>query len=456
MTQLKPTIRLLIHDFHQSVLPSVREGLVCRELSLGKPLQPKIGNLVKVVTGMRRSGKTFRLYQAIIELLDSGVPAGRICYFNFDDERLKPYPADIVSQVLETFYELNPETRSEGAYIFFDEVQDVPGWELAARRIVDTEKVTMYFTGSSSRLLSDDIATEFRGRSIAYELLPYGFSEYLQSRGLDVPRGAELDSKTVASQMKGSYQAFLLEGGFPAVCGLDEMERVQVLQGYVQFTVARDLVERHGYANAAFVRNLARSVVASSARDFSISRAHNQGTSSGYSPGREKIAEMLDAMEDAHLSYGVYDFSRSLQRSRLRGFKEYAVDTGLFYAMSPATTDGLTRALETSVYLELRRRRQTGRRGEVSMFKLPSGKEVDFIWGDEAFGTAFDLVQVCLSMDDERTKVREISALEEAMSLFPGARATIVTLDEYGTEATPHGDIRIVPAWRWTLEKTTR
>ena len=142
-------------------------------------------------------------------------------------------------------------------------------------------------------------------------------------------------------------------------------------------------------------------------------------------------------MEDAHLSYGVYDFSRSLQRSRLRGFKEYAVDTGLFYAMSPATTDGLTRALETSVYLELRRRRQTGRRGEVSMFKLPSGEEVDFIWGDEAFGTAFDLVQVCLSIDDERTKVREISALEEAMSLFPGARATIVTLDEYGTEATP-------------------
>ena len=256
--------------------------------------------------------------------------------------------------------------------------------------------------------------------------------------------------------MKGSYQAFLLEGGFPAVCGLDEMERVQVLQGYVQFTVARDLVERHGYANAAFVRNLARSVVASSARDFSISRAHNQGTSSGYSPGREKIAEMLDAMEDAHLSYGVYDFSRSLQRSRLRGFKEYAVDTGLFYAMSPATTDGLTRALETSVYLELRRRRQTGRRGEVSMLKLPSGKEVDFIWGDEAFGTAFDLVQVCLNMDDERTKAREISALEEAMLLFPGARATIVTLDKYGTEQTPHGDIRIVPAWRWTLEKTTQ
>ena len=162
---------------------------------------------------------------------------------------------------------------------------------------------------------------------------------------------------------------------------------------------------------------------------------------------------MLDAMEDAHLSYGVYDFSRSLQRSRLRGFKEYAVDTGLFYAMSPATTDGLTRALEMSVYLELRRRRQTGRRGEVSMLKLPSGKEVDFIWGDEAFGTAFDLVQVCLSMDDECTKAREISALEEAMSLFPDARAAIVTLDEYGTEATPHGDIRVVPAWRWTLEK---
>ncbi len=451
MSQLKSTISLLIQDFHQSVLPSVREGLVPRGLSLGKPLQPKVGNLVKVVTGMRRSGKTFRLYQTIIELLDGGVSAGRICYFNFDDERLKPYPADIVSQVLETFYELHPGARSEGAFIFFDEVQDVPSWELAARRIVDTEKVTMYFTGSSSRLLSDDIATEFRGRSIAYELLPYSFAEYLQAKGQAVPTAAELDSKVVASQLKKSYRAYLLEGGFPAVCGLEEMERVQVLQGYVQFTVARDLVERHGYTNAAFVRNLARSVVASSARDFSISRAHNQGTSSGYSPGREKIAQMLDAMEDAHLSYGVYDFSRSLQRNRMRGFKEYAVDTGLFYAMSPATTDGLTRALETSVYLELRRRRQTGRRGEISMLKLPSGKEVDFIWGDEAFGTAFDLVQVCLNMDDESTRQRETFALEEALGIFPDARATIVTLDEYGTQSCARGDIRILPAWRWVF-----
>lgn len=452
MSQLKSTISLLIQDFHQSVLPSVRDGLVPRDLSLGKPLQPKVGNLVKVVTGMRRSGKTFRLYQTIIELLDSGVPAGRVCYFNFDDERLRPYPADIVSQVLETFYELYPEARSEGAFIFFDEVQDVPSWELAARRIVDTERVTMYFTGSSSRLLSDDIATEFRGRSIAYELLPYSFAEYIQAKGQAVPTTGELASKVVASRLKKSYRDYLLEGGFPAVCGLEEMERVQVLQGYVQFTVARDLVERHGYTNAAFVRNLARSVVASSARDFSISRAHNQGTSSGYSPGREKIAQMLDAMEDAHLSYGVYDFSRSLQRNRMRGFKEYAVDTGLFYAMSPATTDGLTRALETSVYLELRRRRQTGRRGEISMLKLPGGKEVDFIWGDEAFGTAFDLVQVCLNMDDESTRQRETSALEEALGIFPDARATIVTLDEDGIAPCAHGDIRILPAWRWALE----
>lgn len=165
---------------------------------------------------------------------------------------------------------------------------------------------------------------------------------------------------------------------------------------------------------------------------------------------------MLDAMEDAHLSYGVYDFSRSLPRNRLRGFKEYAVDMGLFYAMSPASTDGLTRALETSVYLELRRRRQTGRRGEVSMLKLPSGKEVDFIWGDESFGEAYDFVQVCYDMSDECTRLREVSALTEVLELFPSARATIVTLDEYGEEPTPHGDICILPAWRWALEKTAQ
>ena len=451
MERLCDTIQLLLEDFHMSVLPSLRGVLVKRDLSLGKPLEPKIGNLVKVVTGIRRCGKTFRLYQEIARLMDEGISFGRICYFNFDDDRLRPYPPDMIGQVLEAFFELHPDARSVGAYLFFDEIQDVPNWDATARRIVDTEKVTMYCTGSSSRLFAEDIATEFRGRSVCYELQPYSFAEFARCAGIGVDDPEAWKGKEQASRLRGAFMRYLTLGGFPGVQELDDVERVQALQGYVQLTVSRDIVERRGYPNAAFVRGLARGVVASTARDFSISRAHNQGKSSGYSPGREKIAEMLDDFEDAHLAYGVYGFSRSIQRVRLGGFKVYAADTGLFYAMAPATTDGLTRALETSVYLELRRRRLAGRVGEVSMLKLPSGKEVDFIWGDEAFGQAYALVQVCLDMNDAKTRTRELAALDEALGRFPDVQAFVVTLDELGTERLANRMVRIVPAWRWLL-----
>ena len=452
MERLRDTIRLLLEDFHASILPSLRSVLVRRDLSLGRPLEPRVGNLVKVVVGVRRCGKTFRLYQEILRLIDDeGVEAGRICYLNFDDDRLRPYPPDIIGQVLETFYELHPDARSAGAYLFLDEIQDVPGWDMTARRIVDTEKVSMYCTGSSSRLFAEDIATEFRGRAVSYELLPYSFTEYVRRSGTDAGDPSLPAGKEQASRLRGAFGRYLTRGGFPGVQDLDDPERMQVLQSYVQLTVSRDVVERRGYPNAAFVRNLARSVVASTARDFSISRVHNQGKSAGYSPGREKIAEMLDDLEDAHLAYGVYDFSRSVQRVRLGGFKVYAADTGLFYATSPATTDGLTRALETSVYLELRRRKLAGRAGEVSMLRLPSGREVDFIWGDEAFGQAYELVQVCLDMSDAKTRARELAALDEALGRFPDARALVVTLDELGTERLANGVVRVIPAWQWML-----
>lgn len=456
MEAIDETIRHILSDFQQTILPAVRSNLVRRDLSLGTPLEPKVGNLVKTVTGIRRCGKTFRLYQEAIALIESGIDPNRICYFNFDDDRIKPYPEGIIGRVLELFFELHPESRSQGAYLFFDEVQDVEGWDATARRIVDTEKVTMYLSGSSSKLLSEDIATQFRGRSIAYELSPFSFKEYAtRVCGIsdEMLVGEALDNKENESQLRHSFRSYLRYGGFPALEGLDDIARIQTLQSYVQITVSRDVVERHRYSNASYVRDLARYAVASSARDFSISRVDHRGKSMGYSPGRERIADILDAFEDAHLLYGVYDFSRSSVRSRLRGYKVYAVDTGLLAAMAPATTDGIPRALETAVYLELRRRKLTGRMGEVSMLKLKSGREVDFIWGDEAFDQAYALVQVCADMGNKETRERELTALDESLDLFPDASATVVTLSESGIEHLRHGDVRIVPAWRWMLEK---
>lgn len=117
---------------------------------------------------------------------------------------------------------------------------------------------------------------------------------------------------------------------------------------------------------------------------------------------------------------------------------------------SPATSDGLTRALETAVYLEMRRR-ASSRVGSIALLKLKSGKEIDFIEGDEAFGIAYELIQVSLDMENEATRQREVSALQEAMSRFEKDAATIVMLDEESNINIPEDVIHVTPAWKWLL-----
>ena len=450
MAELDTAIKSLIEDFHATVLPAHIKRMVKRDLSLGTPFEPAPGNLVKVVVGMRRSGKTYRLFQEIDALLKSGVPSAKICYFNFDDDRLRPFDSSVIDRVVECFFELHPESRVEGAYLFFDEIQEVPEWDIAARRIVDTEKATVYVTGSSSKMLSTDVATQFRGRSISYELLPLSFSEYLRYHGIENASKQGRYSKESASMLRSTFKRYLVQGGFPGIQDIDDNERVSVLQSYAQFTVARDVVERHGFSNASFAQNLARISLASSGRDFSISKIDNMGKSAGYTPGRAKISSIIDAFEDAHMLHQVYEFSHSAQKVRLGGFKVYAEDPGLLCALAPATSDGMTRALETAVYLEMRRR-ASSRIGSIAMLKLKSGKEVDFIEGDEAFDVAYDLIQVSLNMESEAARKRELAALEEAMERFENESATIVTLDEEDEVHTDVGVINVVPAWKWFL-----
>lgn len=452
MESYRATIRSLLNDFGSQVLPAVAEKLIPRDVSLGKMQKPQVGSTAKVIVGMRRSGKTFRMYQEILAVLESGTSPDCVCYFNFDDDRLRPYPTGLVSEVVEAFYELHPHARTEGAHLFLDEVQDVPGWDITVRRLLDTEKICLYVTGSSSRMLSEDVSTEFRGRSVSYELLPYSFREYLRARG-EEPTSASLDSKTLSSSLKKALRDYLVEGGFPAAQGLDDLERTQLLQSYAQLTVARDVVERFGFSNAAFARSLARTALTSSARDVSISRLSNKGRAAGYTPGRAGITELIDAFEDAHLVYQTFEFSYSAQKVRLGGLKLYAADPGLYWASSIATDDGLAFSFETAVYLELRRRRRTGRLGDIAMLKLASGKEVDFVEGDATFDEASTLIQACFDMSSPQTQKREVSALQEAMKRFGRKEALVVTFDDEFDVPVEDGIVKVRPAWKWLLKR---
>ena len=140
---------------------------------------PEKRNVATVVTGMRRTGKTYVTYQRMRALVDSGVPLERIVHVNFDDDRLKNLSLEHLRLVGEIHAELFPDAARQNCWYFLDELQDVPAWELYARRLLDSHLVQLCLTGSSSKLLSREIATQMRGRALDVEVFPLSFAEFL-------------------------------------------------------------------------------------------------------------------------------------------------------------------------------------------------------------------------------------------------------------------------------------
>lgn len=426
--------------------------IFARDLGLGEALPPRAGNLVKVVIGMRRSGKSYRLFQEMDNLLASGVPENRICYFDFDDDRLKPITPATGDAVLETFYAINPSALSEGAYLFFDELQEMSDWGAWLRRVVATRKATIYVSGSSSKMLSTEIATEFRGRALDFELLPFSFREYAVAH--NVP-GVDLAARSTEEtlRLEGAFRAYLREGGFPATFGLSQGQATALLQSYTQRVVARDVVERHSVRQPRVAALFAQRLLGLNARQLSLRKTANDLKSAGIPTTKETLGELFAYFQEAYLAFSVRELSFSLSESTTSQPKVYAVDPGLALAGGTAHALDEGQRLEDSVYLELRRRMTGMRRDAISSLRTKGhGYEVDFVVGDALSGELYDLYQVCADVSDSKTYERETRALWEALEESRLEEATLVV--GAGPEAVLENGgrkIRQVPAWKWLL-----
>jgi predicted AAA+ superfamily ATPase len=410
---------------------------------------PEIANMARVVIGMRRSGKTYLLYQEMQRLIESGVDRKDILYVNFEDDRLQPLGDDVLNTMLESFYRSNPAARTGIAYLFLDEIQAVAGWSRFARRVLDTESARLYVSGSSAKMLSTEVSTEFRGRGFAVELLPFSFAEALICRGMTPPESPP--GARERSQLESAFAEYLRVGGFPDVQQLDEPERVQTLQDYVQLVLLRDVIDRHGMRNAHAVRYFALALLQSVGSPMSVNKLANDLKSRGVAVSKDTLHDLLGHFIDAFLLFTIPIFSRSLRVRESNPKKAYAIDPGLTFAMAPLGVSNEGARLENAVYLELRRRLRGTREGAISYYSTKSGFEVDFIVGHAENESATQLVQVCADLSADETRAREIRALEEAMQETGLSESMIVTLYEQDHVTTPAGSIRIVPAWRWCL-----
>lgn len=447
---MNETIATILQEFS---LDAYRP-IIPRSLDLGDALSPRAGNLVKVISGMRRSGKSYRLFQEMDCLLKAGVTPRRICYFNFEDDRIAPVTASTGDAVLETFRYLNPSERDEGLYLFFDELQEMQGWGTWLRRVVDTTKATIYVTGSSSKMLSKEISSEFRGRALDFELLPFSFAEYCLYRG-EVFDGAmpAVAPSAVRARMERHLDTYLQQGGFPAALDLPRQQATLLLQSYVQRVVARDVVERHDLARPRVASALARRLMGLNARQLSVRKIEQDFRSAGLSTGRVYLSDLIGYFEEAYLVCQVREQTYSLAETTTAQPKVYAIDPGLAVANSKANVSDRGQCLEDAVYLELRRRHPALREGGISSLRTRRGRyEVDFVVGDILDEDPRALVQVTDTLENEKTAERELRALWEALAESGLEEATLVVgRGTYAEHVKDGRRIVQVPAWRWLL-----
>lgn len=439
----------------QSFSLDLYRPVFARELDLGAPAAPRAGNMVTVVTGMRRSGKSYRLFQVMEDLLDRGVPERAMLYFNFEDDRLDPVTSATGDEVLEAYFSLHPEAMKEGAYLFFDELQEMEGWGKWLRRVVDTTKATIYVTGSSSKMLSSEFATELRGRSIEYIQYPFSFREFARFHHPDVDVDALAFSTADRLVLQKAFDWYLRRGGFPGVQLLAEPQAVSTLQGYVQRVVARDVIERHDVEKPVVVVGFARKVLRLNGRPLSLRKTENELRSSGVVANRAELSEFLSYFKEAFLVLPVRERSRGAAPAPNAMTKAYAIDPGLACANAPASVRDEGQNLEDAVCVELHRRLGVAREGSVSLAKTEDrAYEVDFIVGDALFDEDLRLYQVTASLDDPRTFERETRALWDSMDEWGLREGTIIVGSGKDQVLEQDGrTIRCVPAWKWFLEK---
>ena len=399
--------------------------------------------LATVIKGMRRTGKTFVTYERMRELIKGGIPPGRIVHLNFEDERIKTITVEQLHLIGEAHAELFPEFAQEKIWYFLDELQNVNGWEAYARRLVDSPKVQLCLTGSSSKLLSEEIATAMRGRSVPLEVFPLSFGEYLRFNSvLKKPLSPGVYTSAQKGALRNAMARYFNVGGFPAVQDMPEAARIATLQDYLHAVVYRDVLQRHKVVSVQSLLYTLDYLVHNYARRISVHAISGVLKNLAYPSRREDVADYVSYFKDAYLVYPVSVLSDSLAVKRVNPDKYYVVDTGLISAVTPKIDAERGWKLENLVYMALRR----GMR-KVHYFTLPDNREVDFHVYDQLSGR-HSLVQVAWDISDDATFRRELSALREAKAATGIEDCAVVTWD---TEADLGDGIRAVPVWQWSL-----
>ena len=246
---------------------------------------------VIVLAGIRRSGKTYELYNIIKKLLSSNIPRNRILYINFEDERFISSTHEDLDKIIEIYMEISGVGVGTNVYLFLDEVQNIEGWDKWVRRMHESRSYKLFITGSSSKLLSSEIATSLAGRNITYLVYLFSFKEFLFFKKIPADRLCVYSNKGIFNKLLGEY---LINGGFPEVVKAENPDsKIRILSSYYDAIIFRDLIQRYRIRDVNLLSSVLKFSLASYSSNFSASKLFNYLNSTGLRVSKKTVNNFI-------------------------------------------------------------------------------------------------------------------------------------------------------------------
>lgn len=378
--------------------------------------------------GIRRTGKSYMMYQQIHKLMNDGITSSQIVYVNFEDERLLEIGVDDLNTLVEIGIEFSGSNGKP--YLFLDEIQNVDGWEKFVRRVADM-KYRINITGSNSKMLSKEIASTLGGRFMIVNVFPYSFKEYLSANHIKNIILDQLGTKKRAD-IVSQYEQYVMYGAFPEL--VDIKNKRPFLNNIYQTVYLQDIIIRNKITNDFAVRLILKKIAESVTKVLSFNRLTNIVKSAGISIGKQTVINYVGHMLDSYLIFSLQNYA-----GKKTPPKYYFIDPGLLGLM---LLDCKTAQLENLVAVELIRRY-----GLDNVYFFENNIEVDFYVPSENLA-----IQVSMQvLDDVDTLECEVRAFVKLNDFIPNTKCLLITNSEETTLNCAGIDVHVIPAWKWLL-----
>lgn len=391
---------------------------------------------ILAMIGIRRAGKSTLMFQLMEELVNRGTDEKDLLYVNFEEPLFTQYLSlDLLDAILTAFKEI---VRPSGRiFLFLDEIQDIPSWERWIRVRTD-QGVKVIISGSSSKLLSSELATLLTGRQISFHVHPFSFREFIVSQGVHTKN--LLDTLKQKTQIGALLHDYLKWGGFPeAVLMADEHKKRILLTQYFEDILYKDVAFRHGLKDINLLKKLGFYALTNIGNRVSYSRLAKEMAL----PSVETVRHYFLFIQEAFLLYELPKFSFKYREQVKTPRKIYAADMGMRNAVAFRFSQDIGRLAENFVFLELKRR-------GYEVFYFQKKQEVDFYVRHETKDAL--LINVAWEMAGRATRQRELAGLQEAMAELGINNGLLLTERTEEEIKTPEGNIAVKPLWLWAIE----